>query len=186
MQTLAPCTIPVGELAAPDALFASLYGELRRLARRELARNGGRDVIGATTLVHEAYLDVSGRTGAVFPDCARFMAYATRAMRGLIVDHVRRRHAQKRGGLMQMTTLDTLVADALTDEADVQQISEALDQLDAIDPALAQIVDLKFFCGFSFGEIAALHGVSERTVQRQWDKARLYLHRTLKRGDRPS
>ena len=122
---------------------------------------------------------MSDRDGMAFPDRARFMAYAARAMRGLVIDHVRRRRAQKRGGLFEITALDTTVADQVADEHELQQISDALDELAKVDPALAEVVDLKFFCGFSFAEIAAMRGVSERTVQRQWEKARLYLHRAL-------
>src|SRR6185503_7248496 len=88
-----------GDRGAADALFDTLYSELHRLARREVARQGAAFGLGVTTLVHEAYLTISGREGAVFPDRARFMAYATRVMRGLIIDDVRRRRSQKRGGL---------------------------------------------------------------------------------------
>jgi RNA polymerase sigma factor (TIGR02999 family) len=165
--------------AGADVLFATLYGELHRLARREVARRGGLLTIGATTLLHEAYLDVSGRHGMVFPDRFRFMAYAARTMRGLIIDHVRRRHAQKRGGMFEITALDTAIADRLTDEHELQQISDSLDELATVDAALSEVVDLKFFCGFSFAEIGAMRGVSERTVQRHWEKARVYLHHAI-------
>jgi RNA polymerase sigma factor (TIGR02999 family) len=168
-----------GDPADAEALFAGLYGELHRLARRELARRGGPVTLGATTLLHEAYLDISRRDGLVFPDRSRFMAYAARAMRGLIIDHVRRRHSQKRGGMFEITTFHTTVAETLADEHDLQQLSDALDDLATVDAALAEVVDLKFFCGFSFEEIGAMRGLSERTVQRHWEKARLYLHTTI-------
>src|SRR4029079_11600355 len=125
------------------------------------------------------YLDISSHERMMFPDRFRFMAYATRVMRGLIIDHVRRRHAPKRGGLFHMTVLDTAVADQVSDEHDLQRISDALDELATLDSTLAEVVDLKFFCGFSFAEIGAMRGVSERTVQRSWEKARLYLHHIL-------
>ena len=174
--------------AAAEQRFATLYGELHRLARRELSRRSDNITLGATTLLHEAYLDMSARVGMVFPDRARFMAYAARAMRGLIIDYARRRYAQKRGGLFELTSLQTTVADRLTDANELQQISDGLDALAAVDPALAEVVDLKFFCGFSFAEIAAMRGVTERTVQRHWEKARLYLYRTIgpsPQGDAP-
>ena len=164
--------------AEAERLFTTLYDELRRLAGRELARRGSNITLGATTLLHEAYLDMSSR-GIVFPDRARFMAYAARAMRGLIIDYARRRYAQKRGGMFELTSLQTTIADKLTDANELQRISDALDELATVEPALAEVVDLKFFCGFSFIEIGAMRGVSERTVQRNWEKARLYLHRTL-------
>jgi len=162
-----------------EELFSALYGELHGLARRELWRQGGYATLGATTLVHEAYLDVVRRDDLAFPDRPRFMAYATRAMRGLVIDHVRRRHAQKRGGEFKLTTLNTAVAERVTNEHDLQQLSDALDALTETDSTLAEVVDLKFFGGFSFAEIGAMRGTSERTVQRQWEKARLYLHRAI-------
>ena len=164
-----------GDAGAAEELFTALYTELHRLARRELARNGYA-TIGTTTLLHEAYLDISGRAGAVFPDRARFMAYAARVMRGLIISYVRNRQAQKRGGRFELTTIGDNVAEAAPNGHGLQRLSDALDELAATDPALAQVVDLKFFCGFSLREIAAMRGVSERTVQRDWEKARIFLH----------
>ena len=164
---------------AAEPLFAALYSELHRLARRELARRGGNITLGATTLLHEAYLGMSARADMVFPDRARFMAYAARAMRGIIIDYARNRSAQKRGGMFELTSLQTTIADRRTDASELQRISDALDELATVEPALAEVVDLKFFCGFSFVEIAAMRNVSERTVQRQWEKARLYLYRSI-------
>lgn len=169
-----------GDSSATEALFSTLYSELHRLAKRELARRGGAVSLSVTTLLHEAYLDMAGRSEAKFPDRARFMGYAARVMRGLIIDHARNRQAQKRGGLFQITSLnDTTVANP-ADEAELSRISEALDKLAMVDAELAEFVDLKFFCGFSFAEIAAMRNVSERTVQRKWDKAKIYLHRELR------
>jgi RNA polymerase sigma factor (TIGR02999 family) len=165
-----------GDAGAAEALFTALYAELHRLARRELARNGHGATIGTTTLLHEAYLDISGRTGTVFPDRARFMAYASRVMRGLIISYLRNRQAQKRGGGFELTTIGDGVAAPAPDGHGLQRLSDALDELAATDPGLAQVVDLKFFCGFSLREIATMRGVSERTVQRDWEKARIYLH----------
>jgi RNA polymerase sigma factor (TIGR02999 family) len=135
--------------------------------------------MGATTLLHEAFINMSERDAIAFPDRARFMAYAARAMRGLIIDHARSRHAQKRGGQFEMTTLDTNISDEVADAIDLPLVGDALDELANVAPDLAQVVDLKFFCGFSFAEIAAMRGVSERTVQRDWEKARIYLHQSL-------
>jgi RNA polymerase sigma factor (TIGR02999 family) len=168
-----------GDGSATDALFAALYSELHRLARRQLARSGGGVTLGVTTLLHEAYLDISGRDSASFPDRARFMAYASRVMRGLIIDYARSRRAQKRGGGFEITSIESEIADPAADEKELVRVSGALDELAAVEPPLAQLVDLKFFCGFSFAEIAAMRGVSERTVQRQWEKARIYLHRSV-------
>jgi RNA polymerase sigma factor (TIGR02999 family) len=169
-----------GDPAAAEALFAVLYRELHQLARRQLAKDGGQLSLGATTLLHEAYLDMSGRAGTAFPDRARFMGYAARVMRSLIVDHARRRRAQKRGGLFEITALATGL-DVAAPAAELDTLSTALDELAKVDPRLALVVDLKFFCGFSFVEIAAMQGVTDRTVQRDWEKARIFLVGALRR-----
>lgn len=109
------------------------------------------------------------------------MAYASRVMRGLIIDHVRGRQAQKRGGEFEITSISGDVADAVAGGQDLTRIGDALDELAMVDPRLAQVVDLKFFRGLSFAEIAVMQAVSERTVQRDWEKARIYLHRALDR-----
>lgn len=168
-----------GESSASEALFTALYTELHRLARKQLARHGWGVTIGATSLLHEAYMDLSKREGPPFPDEQRFLAYAARVMRGLIIDYARNRQAQKRGGLFHLTSIGTDVADGVANATDLEQLSEALDALAKVDPLLADVVDLKFFCGFSVPEIAALKGVSERTIERSWQKARLFLHKTV-------
>jgi len=168
-----------GHSSAVDRLFVALYSDLRRLARRELGRQGLPITLGATSLLHQAYLEIADKDGTSFPDRARFMAYASRVMRGLIIDYARSRHAQKRGGLFEITSFETGVENAV-DDRDLVQVSEALDELAKAEPQLCEIVDLKFFCGFTFTEIAAMRTVSERTVQRQWDRARIYLHRTIR------
>jgi len=169
-----------GDPDAREALFAALYSELHRLAQRELARRGAGMSLGVTTLLHEAYLDMSGRDGTSFPDRARFMGYAARVMRGLIIDHARSRRAQKRGGQFELTSAGTHLLENVADERELTEVADALEDLAKIDPSLAEIVDLKFFCGFSFAEIAAMRGTSERTVQRHWEKARIYLYRTIR------
>jgi RNA polymerase sigma factor (TIGR02999 family) len=181
------CTVPSlieavdrGDESAREALFAALYSELRRLARRELARHNIPVSLSPTMLLHEAYLDMAGRTGPAFPDQARFMGYAARVMRGLIIDHARMRQAQKRGGRFEITSLNTGTGENIANDRELIRISDALDELAQIDPALAQLVDLKFFCGFSFAEIAMMRGITERTVQRHWEKARIYLHRSIR------
>ena len=101
-------------------------------------------------------------------------------MRGLIIDHARNRQAQKRGGLFELTPMDSEVGANTADPKELTLISDALDELAKVDASLAELVDLKFFCGLSFGEIAAMRDVSERTVQRNWEKARIYLHHTIR------
>jgi RNA polymerase sigma factor (TIGR02999 family) len=155
------------------ALFASLYGELRLLAERQLRRNAGAPV-SPTTLLHEAYLGMRDRP-AVFPDRARFIGYAARVMRGLIIDFVRDRRALKRGGDFQITQLPTQLPEQVKDDMDLPRLSEALDELAVRDARLAELVDLRYFCGYTFEEIAEQRGASVRTVKRDWEKARAFL-----------
>jgi len=161
-----------------EQLFAALYTELHRMAKRELARRGGAP-LGVTTLLHEAYVQMAGRDTVAFADRARFMAYASRVMRGLIVDQARSGRAAKRGGQLEITSLNAELAAQVVDGKALSAISDVLDELAQEEPSLAEIVDMKFFCGFTLAEIAAMQGTAERTVQRKWEKARLYLHQRL-------
>jgi RNA polymerase sigma factor (TIGR02999 family) len=170
-----------GDAAATNALFSTLYSELHRLAKRELARQWSPLSLGATTLLHEAYLDISARDNLSFPDHAHFIAYAARVIRGLIIDHVRNCNAMKRGKEFETTPLEMEVSATPSDTGELSKIGDALDQLAKVEPDLAEVVDLKFFCGFSFKEIAAMQKLSERTVQRKWEKARIYLRHCMGR-----
>ena len=172
-------TVPQPPGSTED-LFSTLYRELHTLAERQLHRQGRGMTLGTTTLLHELYLNLADRTRIQFPDRARFLGYASRAMRGLIVDYARRRKATKRGGEFHLVSLEPDHAPVGSDaRGELDDLSEAIDQLSTVDADLAELVDLHFFCGLSFVEIAALRGVSDRTVQRDWQKARLVLHREL-------
>jgi len=165
-------------------LFTSFYGELHRRAKWELRQNTPLS-LGPTTLLHETFLDMSNRESVSFTDHRKFIAYAARAMRGLIVNHFRNRHAQKRGGRLEFTALHTDLPED-RQSIDIEGLGEALESLATLDPRLAECVDMKFFCGLSFSEIANLRNVSERTVQRDWDKARLLLNQLMMvHDDRP-
>ncbi len=168
-----------GDRSAAEELFAALYRELHTLAEHHLRRNSAEFSLTATSLLHETYLSLADRERASFPDEARFMAYASKAMRGLIIDYSRARRAKKRGGEFEITGLGGAEPPApdRTEEDQLDRIGRGLDALGAIDPALAQLVDLHFFCGLPFVEIATLRGVSDRTVQRDWRKARMLLQR---------
>jgi RNA polymerase sigma factor (TIGR02999 family) len=170
-----------GDSAARQQLFAVLYAELHSLAQRQLRRNSSL-TLTPTTLLHETYLDMSGRSATTFPDRARFMAYASRAMRGLIIDYLRGRSAQKRGGAFQFISLPTELPQAPESDTELQRLSEAVDALSGVEPRLAQVVDLKFFCGLTFAEIAAALDTSERTVKRDWEKARILLQYEITEG----
>jgi RNA polymerase sigma factor (TIGR02999 family) len=168
--------------ADTDALFSTLYSELHRLAKRQLARQWSPMDLGVTTLLHEAYLNIVDRSQPIFPDQARFMGYAARVMRGLIIDFARTRSATKRGGKFEITSLTLDTPDNSIDAKELSTISDALEELAQVEPDLATLVDLRFFCGFSFVEIAAMQSLSERTVQRRWEKARIFLHHSIGGG----
>jgi RNA polymerase sigma factor (TIGR02999 family) len=171
----------LGEVAAKERLFAALYAELHGLAERQLRARAGA-AISPTTLLHETYLSLA-QGQAAFPDRERFLGYAARAMRSLIVDFARARGAQRRGGQFHITQLDTSADEHLdpvdSDDPALQNLASALDELAVHDQRLAEVVDLKYFGGLSFAEIAALRDVSERTIQRDWDKARMFLQYTF-------
>lgn len=171
--------------AAADALFGMLYAELHRVAEGSLRRLGSSLTLGPTTLLHETYLNMVGRADVVYPDRARFLGYASRAMRGLVIDYARRGRAKKRGRELLITLdAEAMPSEAAAQEAlELEKLGDALDELAAVEPALAELVDMHFFCGFTFAEIASLRGVSQRTVQRDWRKARLLLHRSLLDGE---
>jgi RNA polymerase sigma factor (TIGR02999 family) len=173
---------------AADRLFVLLYNELHRLAERQLRRGGSSLTLGTTTLLHEAYLNIAGRGNIAFVDRPRFLAYASRAMRGLVIDYARRRRAQKRGRQFEITLDDQapMSGEAMQRVAELERLGEALDELAEIDPALAELVDLPFLPGFTVGELAQLRQVSERTVYREWRKARIVLHHALLPDDAPS
>ena len=167
---------------SPQQLFAALYRELHALAQRRLRVLPFGSTLGTTTLLHEAYLSLASTQEIQFPDRLRFLSYASRAMRGLIIDYARRRSATKRGGEFQLVPLNSVdVPTPLDpDPEGLSELGAALDELAGLDPALAELVDLHFFCGLSFVEIAAMRGVSDRTVQRDWRKARVVLHHRLR------
>ncbi len=170
--------------AAPnDELFALLYGELHAIAERELRRIDPGATVSPTTLLHEAYLKLASRTDLRFNDRSHFLGYACRVMRRLMIDFARRHRAAKRGGEFVITNFPTNEAVAPGDDPApperLEEIGAAVDALAEVDPELAQLVDLHVFCGISLVELAALRGVSKRTLQRDWQKARLLLHRAL-------
>lgn len=159
-----------------------LYAELHRVAEASLRRGGSSLTLGATTLLHEAYLNMAGRDNVQFPDRARFLGYASRAMRGLVIDYTRRRRAKKRGRELEITLneMDVSQEKAASEALELEKLSDALDELVKLEPGLAELVDMHFFCGFTFAEISTLRGVSQKTVNRDWRKARLLLHRSLR------
>lgn len=173
--------LQAGEPDARDELFAVAYPELRRLAQSRL-RDGGRNTLLDTTcLVHEAYLRFEGAGQLRAEDRRAFFAYASQVMRSVIVDSVRERLAQKRGAGAQRLTLSTeLGINSAEDEQTILRTHEALEALEQADPRLAQVAQMRYFGGYSEQEIAETLDVSERTVQRDWEKARLILAAALR------
>lgn len=171
-----------GDRGAADRLFALLYADLRRLAHSRLRRSSELTLLETTALVNESFLRFRGAGALDFPDRQHFLAYAAQVMRTVVVDLVRARQAERRGGLSPHVTLDTAVADnvAAQQEDEVLRVHEALDALAAAEPRLARVVELRYFGGLSEAEIAAALEVTERTVQRDWQKARIFLALQLK------
>jgi len=169
-----------GNRGALDQVLATLYQELHAMARRQLAGQHGH-TLDATALVHEAYLKLVGRNTAQFDDRAHFFAYAASAMRSVVVDYARQRLAQKRGGdLHRVTELPEEIEGGLRLDEETLGLDNALTRLAAVDQRLAQVVELRYFAGLSELEIAALLKRSERSIRRDWQKARVFLLASLK------
>jgi RNA polymerase sigma factor (TIGR02999 family) len=170
-----------GDSDARDALFAAAYADLHRLARARL-REGARDVVlDTTSLVHESYLRfvIAGELRA--EDRRAFFAYASQVMRSVIVDTARERVTQKRGGDMPHLTLSTKISAGVADGNEtVLKVHEALDELEQAEPRVAQVALMRYFGGYSEKEIAETLEITERTVQRDWEKARLILAEMLR------
>jgi RNA polymerase sigma-70 factor (ECF subfamily) len=168
-----------GEVGAADGLFTLLYDDLRVLARRQLARLNPGHTLAATILVHESYMKFVERSAPEALNRQHFLGIAARAMRHIVIDHVRRRSAQKRDG-GQRQSLDTDVAVVKANSGvDLIAMDDALTRLEALDPRQAKVVELRFFGGFELSEIAATLDISERTAKRDWQKARAFLHAAL-------
>lgn len=170
-----------GDAAARDTLFAALYQDLRKLARSRLRQNETITLLDTTSLVHESYLRYLNARQLAFTDRGKFFAYAASVMRSIVVDEVRKRHAERRGGSAEHVELDTESVGALAaDDDQIMRVHEALDDLAALDPRLARVVEMRYFAGLSETEIADALGVTERTVRRDWDKARTLLFEALR------
>lgn len=164
-----------GERGALDRLIAVVYDELRVMARRQLSRERSGHTLHATALVHEAYVKLAG--GPIdATDRAHFLAIAARAMRQILVDHARRKKAQKRGGEWEITTLTDGSRSVEFNPEEMLALDRALDEL---DERQRQVVEFRFFGGMEETEIATVLAVSERTVRRDWVKARAWLYRSL-------
>ena len=170
---------------SPPASWQAAYPELKKIARARLFAAGPQAGLNTTALVNESFLKLAGRAGAgpqglQFASRGHFYAYASQVMRSVIVDLVRERQAERRGGGVAHVTLDTGVANAVAvDEGEALQVDEALTALAAVEPRLAQVVEMRYFGGLSDADVASALGLTDRTVRRDWAKARLLLRAML-------
>ena len=165
-----------GDRDALDRVFDLVYRELRSIARRQLASG---ETLRTTALVHEVYLRMAQGQAINARDREHFYATAARAMRQILVDHARRRAADKRGGGVRPEALDDQNVGVETREEEILAIDTALSRLEDVDVRLARLVEMRFYGGLSVEETAETLGVSERTVKRDWRKARAFLYREL-------
>lgn len=172
-----------GETTALDRLFALLYPELRRLAASRMRQTDQRVLLDTTALVHECYLRLLKQEALALKDRQHFLAYSAKVMRSVVVDLAREQQAQRRGGDQAFVTLDTAAAQALPSaHTEVLQVHEALQALAEVDPRLVQVVEMRYFVGLDNAEIAQALGLSTRTVERDWERARSFLYSALQQG----
>jgi RNA polymerase sigma factor (TIGR02999 family) len=169
-----------GDRPSADQAFALLYADLQRMAHGRMRRSGNVTMLDTTALVHESWLRFQGAGDVAFADRQHFMGYAARVMHTVVVDFVRTRRAEKHGGHADHVTLNTAVGDSATrHDGEVLRVHEAMQELAQADQRLHDVVEMRYFGGLTEAEIAGVMGVTERTVQRDWQKARLYLSAAL-------
>jgi len=170
-----------GDKAARDALFAAAYQELRRLAHSRLFQGGRNTVLDTTALVHESYLRLVQTGELTLEDRRAFFGYAAQVMRSIIIDSVRARQAERRGGDAQKLTLSTELAGSISDgDVDILRVHEALLELEKVEERMARVVEMRFFGGYTEQEIADALDMTVRTVQRDWEKAQVLLQALLR------
>jgi len=170
-----------GDAAARERLYSLLYDELHALARSRLRRSETITLLDTTALVHESYLRFLDARQLAFADRGRFFAFAASIMRSIVIDQIRRRRAERRGGGAEHVEVDDQIADSVAaDDEQALRVHEALDELAALDRRLAQVVEMRYFAGLTEVDIAEALGVTERTVRRDWDKARTLLFAALR------
>jgi RNA polymerase sigma factor (TIGR02999 family) len=165
----------LADTAALDEAFATCYPELKRIAHARLRGSSLHGHVQTTGLVHDSYLKLAGAPQREFVDRLRFLAYASRTLRSIVIDLVREQRALRRGGDFDIVTLDTAAGEGIPPSVDVETVSRALDDLAKLDAGLARLVEMRFFGGLTEVEIAEALGLSERTVRREWTKARALL-----------
>jgi len=169
-----------GDAAAKEQLFAVAYGELRSLARAQLRGGGRNTLLDTTVLLHESYLRFRNAGALSGTERGHFFAYLCRVMRSVIVDFARQRQAQRRDGDADPVSLRALLGENVrVNDEEVIRIDDALEDLQKLDERLVRIVEMRYFAGMTENEVAAVLGVTDRTVRRDWKKARLMLRASL-------
>lgn len=168
-----------GDREAANRAYAALYPELLKIARARLRRHQPNTLLDTQALVHESFMRFVAADKIGIDDRKHFFTYAAKTMRNIVIDFARRRQAERHGGAAERVTLDTHLLGQGEQDASVIDVDNALRELEALDPALAQVVEMRYFAGLTEPQVAHALGVSERTVRRDWEKARLLLARTL-------
>lgn len=158
-----------------DRAFAAFYPDLKKIAHSRLRGSGLNGSMQTTALVHDSYLKLASGPGIAFGDRLQFFAYSSRVLRSIVVDLVREQRALRRGGDLDIVTLDTASGEGLAASVDIETVNDALEDLAKLDSSLARLVEMRFFGGMTEDEIAEALGVSARTVSREWKKARALL-----------
>lgn len=177
--------VAAGDRAAIDAVFTALYPDLKRIARARLRQQGRGDGMHTTTLVHESFMRLVQARALNLQDRRHFFAYAAKMMRNIIVDSAREHLAERRGGGAEHVTLGDAQAEQVAGvggDLDLVRVHDAVRALEAIDPDLAELVEMRYFGGYDDLEIAQLLGITDRTVRRRWEKARAWLYVALQEG----
>jgi RNA polymerase sigma factor (TIGR02999 family) len=178
--------VAAGDRAAIDAVFGALYPDLKRIAHARLRQQGHGDGLHTTTLVHESFMRLVQAHALNLQDRRHFYAYAAKMMRNIIVDSARSHLAERRGGGAEHVTLgDDEVGRIAEGDADLVRVHDAVRALEAIDPDLAELVEMRYFGGYDDLEIAQLLGITDRTVRRRWEKARAWLYVALQDDGEP-
>jgi len=171
--------IKQGDVAAESELMPLIYQQLRAIARKQMAHERPDHSLQATILVHDAFLQLVGNSQIDWSNRAHFFALASRAMRRILIDHARAAHAQKRPGARQKVELESALAFVEGQTTDLLALDEALERLAEWDPRQSRVVEMHFFGGLGFDEIAEVLGISDRTAKRDWAMARAWLYRQL-------
>ena len=161
--------------AALDEAFNAWYPDLKKIAHARLSRSGLSGSMQTTALVHDSYMKLATGPDRHFSTRVQFLAYASRTLRSIVIDTIREERALRRGGDLNLVTLDTAVQEGVGAAVDIEAVNGAMDDLAKLDPSLARLVEMRFFGGMTAAEIAEALGISERTVQREWNKARVLL-----------